>query len=543
MLTLLFDTSFWYDIALVIVIAAIIIACIKYPNGKIYIASIVMILLIGASVYCGIQLNFYYTSEGGIWGKIYGLITNNTITVTVDDSIKIDVQNLVLTNEKDDIYSAIIYSDEVLKLDNDKKYTVLVNNEDISINAIESGYINASFRYNFFDNNLQTLCDDTLYMNFAFYNNSTYLKLYTEGGQNAVNYWNKFIANNNFTIEIKESEYIKDNEMEVIDSDSLDQGEFTKHFKQVSYYIDDEYYTSQFYYPGTEIDLLNYTPSQNNLTLLAWYDEDDNKIKDGTAVNDSLNLYGYCVELIEDFEIKDGVINDYTGSDSTVVIPSTYSTFDGYVFEGNDLTVNSVAFGAFSNCSFIISLTIPSSIINVYDRAFGGCYNLSSLIIDSKEVYNIISNTHDSHIANYATDIYILSSIDDKTNSYLSSTDNFEFSTTVINSKQYNHYKKLVNSTVTVTFYSYNDNLEMEVYSSQEYKVGQTINFPEDPPRLEGMVHNVTTGSTYWVFYYFNSWRDSNDKVIGDDFIVRDDLELYAYYVDDGGTPPPAIEM
>lgn len=100
MLTLLFDTSFWYDIALVIVIAAIIIACIKYPNGKIYIASIVMILLIGASVYCGIQLNFYYTSEGGIWGKIYGLITNNTITVTVDDSIKIDVQNLVLTNEK-----------------------------------------------------------------------------------------------------------------------------------------------------------------------------------------------------------------------------------------------------------------------------------------------------------------------------------------------------------------------------------------------------------------------------------------------------------
>lgn len=137
----------------------------------------------------------------------------------------------------------------MLKLDNDKNYTVLVNNEDISINAIESGYINASFRYNFFDNNLQTLCDDTLYMNFAFYNNSTYLKLYTEGGQNAVNYWNKFIANNNFTIEIKESEYIKDNEMEVIDSDSLDQDEFTKHFKQVSYYIDDEYYVSQFYYP------------------------------------------------------------------------------------------------------------------------------------------------------------------------------------------------------------------------------------------------------------------------------------------------------
>lgn len=206
------------------------------------------------------------------------------------------------------------------------------------------------------------------------------------------------------------------------------------------------------------------------MTLLAWYDENDNKIEDGTAVNDSLNLYGYCVELIEDFVIKDGVINDYTGSDSTIVIPSTYSTFDGYVFEGDDLAVDSIAFGAFSSCSFIISLTIPSSIINVYDQAFGGCYNLSSLIIDSKEVYDIISNTHKSHIADYATDIYILSSIDNKTNSYLTNTNNFEFNTTIINSKQYNHYKKLVNSTVTVTFYSYNENLKWKYIHRKSIK-------------------------------------------------------------------------
>lgn len=213
MFALLFDSGFWYDLVFLIFIGFIIYACIKYPQSRVYVFSFILIGFIGLASYCGIQLNYYYTSEGGILGKISGLISNNTATITVDDNIKFDIKNIVLTQEKNETYSATIYSNDILKLNKDKTYSVFINNEPINTLSYDLSFINAVYRYNFFDQNQKTLCDDQLYLDFAFYNNSTYLKLYTNGGQNAVNYWNNYISKNNFIVEIKESFYNKDDEL------------------------------------------------------------------------------------------------------------------------------------------------------------------------------------------------------------------------------------------------------------------------------------------------------------------------------------------
>ena len=68
----------------------------------------------------------------------------------------------------------------------------------------------------------------------------------------------------------------------------------------------------------------------------------------------------------DDFEIFNGVLEEYKGRSSGVVIP------DG---------VTSIGRWAFSDCSVLIRVTIPGSVTSIGDWAFDGCTGLKNIII------------------------------------------------------------------------------------------------------------------------------------------------------------------
>ncbi len=76
----------------------------------------------------------------------------------------------------------------------------------------------------------------------------------------------------------------------------------------------------------------------------------------------------FLFELNEDEESYSIVGHNIT-TETEIEIPATY----------NDLPVTSIGDSAFYNCSSLVSVTIPSSVISVGDLSFAGCQSLTSI--------------------------------------------------------------------------------------------------------------------------------------------------------------------
>ena len=90
-----------------------------------------------------------------------------------------------------------------------------------------------------------------------------------------------------------------------------------------------------------------------------------------------------------DFVIEDGVLIEYIGQGSDVVIPDSVTSIGYKAFkECTSLTsvtisdsVTQIGFGAFDSCSNLTSVTIPDSVISIESYAFRGCFRLESVVI------------------------------------------------------------------------------------------------------------------------------------------------------------------
>lgn len=296
MLSLLFDSGFWYDLVFIALIGFIIFLCFKYPNSRVYVFSFLGIIFVGITAYCGIQLNYYYTAEGGVWGYITGLIEGNKVTTTVEsDTASFSLENIVLTKNADGTYSAVIYSNDKIRLETGKSYGVYVNNEPCTQINYSTNYVRAEYHYAFLDNNLEILCQDTLQFNFAFYTNGSTFTLTTYGGQEAVNYWNTYFSRNNLIVEVKPISYVKDDELSV--NGQIDD------YVTLNYYVDEEVVYSYVYTIGSQVTEFPPTAEKDGLIFAYWQDINGNEVEPFKITTDT-NLYAYFypageVELLE----------------------------------------------------------------------------------------------------------------------------------------------------------------------------------------------------------------------------------------------------
>ena len=90
-----------------------------------------------------------------------------------------------------------------------------------------------------------------------------------------------------------------------------------------------------------------------------------------------------------DFEIKDGYLMEYKGSDAKVKIPDgiteigNYAFYHCYSLESVEIpsSVEIIGEGAFFSCDSLVSVEIPSSVEIIGERAFEGCSSLAEVLI------------------------------------------------------------------------------------------------------------------------------------------------------------------
>lgn len=197
-----------YAILGAIVIIAILVAVIKYPSSRVYVFTFLSIGLICLTIYSGINLNYYYTEQGGIFGYIDGIFDTNSVEVE-ELTIKLDNIEMIREHEDSSIYSAEVLTQDVMAIDNEVNYSLFINGQPLSKVEYSTDYVIAEYDYIFMDEKKEILLEDTLFIRFAFYSNSTLLSVSTSGGEEAVKYWNYYFNKNTFIIDFKQSDYYR----------------------------------------------------------------------------------------------------------------------------------------------------------------------------------------------------------------------------------------------------------------------------------------------------------------------------------------------
>ena len=111
---LLSSPKFWYTLAIIAVLAIIIVYSLKYwkQGGKFAILSIFIIGISALTIYSGININYYYSAEGGIHGVLSGIFETNKVEVV--DDLNFKLTNIELTQKDENTYSASMLSDKVI---------------------------------------------------------------------------------------------------------------------------------------------------------------------------------------------------------------------------------------------------------------------------------------------------------------------------------------------------------------------------------------------------------------------------------------------
>ena len=154
-LDLLGNMQFWFTLAIIIGVIVILVSCIKYPKIGMPILVVVFgVAMICLSAYCGVQLNYYYKAEGGIYGKITGIYNTNEIEIV--DNLLFELKNIELLEKTEGLYSASIMTDNVLSFDSVESMGVFINSMPCDISSqVHKDYIIANYIYTFYDNNQQ----------------------------------------------------------------------------------------------------------------------------------------------------------------------------------------------------------------------------------------------------------------------------------------------------------------------------------------------------------------------------------------------------
>ena len=202
MLNALFNTSWIWDAVLILTITLVVIALIKYPQSRWFVGTVLTVALITSAIYSAIELNAYYSAEGGIAGTITGYFDKNKVDVT---DMSFNFKDIMMTeNGQENGYSAIFLSDKTIKLSTGSEFKVTLNGIPVDIVESTSNYVVAEYTYAFYNKELVEVFVDTLTLEFAFYDASTEFEISTTGGSTAMKYWNDFFSKNAFVVEIQE---------------------------------------------------------------------------------------------------------------------------------------------------------------------------------------------------------------------------------------------------------------------------------------------------------------------------------------------------
>ena len=111
----------------------------------------------------------------------------------------------------------------------------------------------------------------------------------------------------------------------------------------------------------------------NNMADISITDDPDGQIivTVTSTIAQTINLDGTTVSIILQPEVLEGytfsgnTLTGYTGSETEITIPSSYSIFNGQYVEGDDYQVTTIDTTGFTNRANITSITLPSTVTSI----------------------------------------------------------------------------------------------------------------------------------------------------------------------------------
>lgn len=371
-----------YIVALVILAIVVVFLLSKmFPIAKTIFIILFGLVLAGVTFYCGIELNKYYTAHGGIFGEISGYFDINKIE---SKNMKFNLSNIELKQVNENLYRAESSTNDIFKLKTNTKYSIFVNGLPCKTIDNASDFIMAEYKYNFYDENKNLLLQDTLSFKFAFNEYYSYLLIETEGGTEAVKYWNYYFNKNNFTVEIKESTYLQNEDLEYVEGETPDVCFVT--------YVVDDVESKVLISEGTKISEISYQPTKKYYLFAGWSLDGETILSSNYSIDSSTTLYAVFTQeggLYDENGIMTSsweqlISDDLIGVEGTVLKLTQHGSIypeylSGVLVVEDGITIIDEEALAYRNN--LTKIYLPDSVTEIKDIAFEYCMNLEEIYL------------------------------------------------------------------------------------------------------------------------------------------------------------------
>ena len=193
-------------IIVVLLVIGMIWLCIRIPQLVPVVATILAVSIVAIGMFCAYDSYKYLSAKNMTIGEVLQSAFNNKAELDQDENnlLKWNMKNIGFSYEGASTYSTTIEKphNEVIDLENNN-YELYINNQKCYLNETGNDFVKSEYKCSFSDQDNNLILEDSLYINFGFYQNQTVIVITTKGGEQAVELWKSYQVKNGFIFELK----------------------------------------------------------------------------------------------------------------------------------------------------------------------------------------------------------------------------------------------------------------------------------------------------------------------------------------------------